>query len=541
MRRQFLFLIVLAIAVGLPKACTVCVVDGMITEDGRPILAKVRHPADPSVRNRVWRTTVNGRYWYISVDSAMGVNETGFAAANTAASDYSEGCSSPVGSYIPSFPSLPDFTNWAYDPATEMISGPEYLINVLGGCATVDQARNHLQNLFMSNKSEILGLFSMLDASGYTSLFEVCLNSWWSEYPTLHPNRTIQNTYGFCVRETAWQYRFDGTDNINVTGDRYETGRVNLQGMLAEKGHISLRLLAHGTAGPDTGYEYYRYGPNRPLAPISDPRNRSCIIVHGVLPNEDPMLVTMWVGIGQADYTVLVPTWVMIRNVPDSIGAGLNGHMFDRSVSLFNKGNELITQQSTYPFEEHIFNEVIDGLLPHWRTFGTPSRDTMERVCQRIAADAYSLLHCLDLTRYDNKAPNVDFDILPDGMTLHFTLKACDPDGEISSVLWNFGDNTSSTLSSPSHTFMAAGDYLISCTVTDNEGVSNTQWIYFTVPFTGDLTGDSSVELDELIFLAQRWLNACAEPLWCDGADFNRSGKVDLADMMIFSNCWVGQ
>lgn len=47
-----------------------------------------------------------------------------------------------------------------------------------------------------------------------------------------------------------------------------------------------------------------------------------------------------------------------------------------------------------------------------------------------------------------------------------------DPDGSIASYAWTFGDGGSATGATASHSFVAAGTYLISLTVTDNRGVS---------------------------------------------------------------------
>lgn len=530
-------------------ACTVLSVHGDITDDGRPIFGKLRHPATLTQIQYVVRISTNPYFWYISVNNTMGVNGRGFATSNaasvvTATCDASS-ASIPLADDELNTITLQDdgliqplnTTSWFIDPATTTYTAGELFYSAMRGCATVDDFRGLVEEIYGYNNSYIRSNFAVIDVVGGASMYEFNQNIWWREYEAVNPNRVAQDTYGFVLRENSWHNQLDGTDKVCVTGDRYETGRVNLQGMLAENGHISVRTLARGTAGSNQGYEFFRYGPNRELAPIADERNRSAILVHGVLPDEDPALSTMWTALGPINYAIFVPTWVMIRTVPAVLGNN-STNMSVIALSLYNKGNEQITQQSTFPFEEHIFNEVLDVLLPHWRAFGTPSRDTMERVCHRIAADAYSLLHCLDLVRNDNKAPVVDFDILPDGMTLHFALNASDPDGEIESVLWNFGNNTTSTQSSPSYTYTTPGDYLISCTVTDNEGVSNTKWAYFQVPFSCDLTGDGQAGLGDLAFLAQRWLDPCGEPFWCDGADMNKSGRVDIMDFSIFAECW---
>lgn len=79
-----------------------------------------------------------------------------------------------------------------------------------------------------------------------------------------------------------------------------------------------------------------------------------------------------------------------------------------------------------------------------------------------------------------------------------------DPDGTISSYLWDFGDGNTSTAANPSHAYSSAGTYSVSLTVTDNQsatGVDNTTATisaaptgdYATVPYN---TGFESGSLD---------------------------------------------
>jgi len=63
-----------------------------------------------------------------------------------------------------------------------------------------------------------------------------------------------------------------------------------------------------------------------------------------------------------------------------------------------------------------------------------------------------------------------------------FALIATDLDGTIDDIEWNFGDGLTSTETSPSHTYAELGTYLVSCTVTDDDGVSITDWRYCVVP-----------------------------------------------------------
>lgn len=73
---------------------------------------------------------------------------------------------------------------------------------------------------------------------------------------------------------------------------------------------------------------------------------------------------------------------------------------------------------------------------------------------------------------YDSR-PVVDFSSVVEGLSVKFTDKSTAYDG-VASWAWSFGDGTSSTLQSPSHTYSAAGTYTVSLRVTDKDGSSTT-------------------------------------------------------------------
>jgi hypothetical protein len=54
-----------------------------------------------------------------------------------------------------------------------------------------------------------------------------------------------------------------------------------------------------------------------------------------------------------------------------------------------------------------------------------------------------------------------------------------------------------------------------------------------------DLNDDGKVWMEDLAILVSYWLDdTCAEPNWCKGADFNRSGATDFYDYAILAQCW---
>jgi PKD repeat protein/sugar lactone lactonase YvrE len=61
------------------------------------------------------------------------------------------------------------------------------------------------------------------------------------------------------------------------------------------------------------------------------------------------------------------------------------------------------------------------------------------------------------------------------GQSVTFSGTASDPDGDAITVLWDFGDGTSSTLLAPgAHTFATAGTYTVRLTATDSRGLAAT-------------------------------------------------------------------
>ena len=64
--------------------------------------------------------------------------------------------------------------------------------------------------------------------------------------------------------------------------------------------------------------------------------------------------------------------------------------------------------------------------------------------------------------------PTANFSFVTSGLTATFTDSSTDAGGTISTHAWTFGDGATSSTTSPSHTYAAAGTYSVSETVTDS-------------------------------------------------------------------------
>ncbi|WP_163995569.1 PKD domain-containing protein [Pyxidicoccus caerfyrddinensis] len=73
-----------------------------------------------------------------------------------------------------------------------------------------------------------------------------------------------------------------------------------------------------------------------------------------------------------------------------------------------------------------------------------------------------------------NQSPVANFNFTTSALTATFSDTSTDADGTIASRSWAFGDGTTSSATSPSKTYTAAGTYAVQLTVTDNAGATGT-------------------------------------------------------------------
>lgn len=128
-----------------------------------------------------------------------------------------------------------------------------------------------------------------------------------------------------------------------------------------------------------------------------------------------------------------------------------------------------------------------------------------------------------------NLPPVASFEFVATGLTVDFTDTSTDPDGFIVSWEWNFGDGSFSNQQNPTHTFDTANTYIVSLTVTDDDGDNGTAGRIIVVqPGPGGTFGDFTevTPLDSLFVTPQDedfWVITTAP------ADYDLDGDLDIA------------
>lgn len=87
------------------------------------------------------------------------------------------------------------------------------------------------------------------------------------------------------------------------------------------------------------------------------------------------------------------------------------------------------------------------------------------------------------LLEAENVAPVASFTQVVNGASVQLTSTSSDTDGQIVSSEWDMGDSTVATGDVVSHSYRQSGEYLVTLTVTDNDGLthSTSQWVTVVV------------------------------------------------------------
>ena len=373
--------------VGNSYSCTTAVISGKATEDGRPLLWKLRDT--DYLENYVKQfPATDGKYAFIglinSIDTLAnevwgGNNEVGFAIMNSASFNVN----------------LEDSIKTKSQPGFFMKKALEI-------CKTLEDFEK-----LLDNTAKPMGLaahFGVIDANGGAAFYEVN-NYTWTKYDANDPKVAPE---GYILRTN---FSETGKPNIGYGFVRLQTAQELFTNTMKEK-PLDYRTIIQEYSrclyNPITQNDYRAIYENEPASDrfihsdnlITSYGSASCIVIQGVKENELPQFTTMWTMIGYPNTTITVPLWVSEAELPhivvynDSLKNSIlnqynmtltkecypidnpDGYHYLRISKLVNKEKTGYIQ-IIEPIERHLFDET-DKKLSQWRNKIPPKQEIAE-------------------------------------------------------------------------------------------------------------------------------------------------------------------
>jgi len=299
--------------------CTVAVVSGRTTGDGRPLMWKNRDTN--FVDNKVIYIT-GAKYNFIGLINAVdikgeevlaGINTEGFAIMNAASPDLAE-------------------------KDKEGDDNGRFMKLVLGECANASDFENLLKKT--TGKYDLAANFGVIDAEGNACFYETGRSSFEkfdTKDPKVAPSGYIVRTnYAFTAPQkyTGGGYiRFERASHLFQTASAQ--GCLNLKFILQEASRdlANEKLHSYPLTSPTI------YDSANPLyINTNDTINRNSTVAvalfHGASSREKAYSATMWIIFGQPISSVAVPLWTMAASVPPALGGQKTAPLNDFSKAL---------------------------------------------------------------------------------------------------------------------------------------------------------------------------------------------------------------
>lgn len=301
--------------------CTVAVVSGKATPDGRPLLWKNR---DTSALPNKMTFLKGSKYSFIGIVHPLdkepknvwtGINSEGFAIMNSASTDLAESAG-----------------------VVGMSENGIFMKRALGECADVADFERLLEET--SGKRQVGANFGVIDAKGNACFFET-RNSSYVKFDANDPRVAprgyiIRTNYAFTspVKNGGGGYiRFERISKLFQTASA--ENRLNVPFILQEAARdlVNEKLHSYPLSDPKAS------DPATPLyINTTDTINRnstvSVALFHGAPSPDKAYLSTMWVLLGQAVCTAAFPMWAYTEGVPEVAGGEGTAPLNDLAIAL---------------------------------------------------------------------------------------------------------------------------------------------------------------------------------------------------------------
>lgn len=282
-------------------SCTIAVISGKYTADGRPLLWKNRDTW--AVNNKIM--FFHGeKYDFIALVNShdksgksvwIGVNSAGFAIMNSASYNLNLG-----------------------DTVKQSGLEGHLMKKALSTCATVEDFENLLKSLPKPTRLE--ANFGVIDANGGAALFE--LSNY--KYVKFDANDPKVAPFGYIIRGN---YSFTGKFGPESSGYiRYNTVNELFYNAVATNSMNAKFIIQdvtrelYNSLTKDDLYKKFRNIPeNTPTFTwfhdfVPRRLSASSVVIQGVKKGENPALATMWAVVGFPLTSIVVPLWVDGQN-----------------------------------------------------------------------------------------------------------------------------------------------------------------------------------------------------------------------------------
>jgi len=352
------------------RACTTAVVSGRATTDGRPLLWKNRDISN--TKNEVAYIN-SGKYAVTAQVNGgarksvwMGVNSAGLCIENSL-------CKDLVG------------------PDSKGPGNGEFMLQALQNCATVDDVEKLLEATNKSGRTTN-GSFGVIDAQGGAVLFEAAPHRYVrfdANDPKVAPDGIIVRSNFSCTGQ-----KFECPPPVDKLGEIYSADRYKRAATILrpEVGKIEVKTLlrfcardlgdADGGAVPGSVNGTTGELPEFVVTKNTIGRSTtvSFAVFHGVKPGENPLLTTMWLGLGDPKFSAAVPCWVATAGVASELsgkdGAPICLAVNDLRARFYDKEREGVytagldqVWQTLWPLEDELVERTA-ARLATWRQVG---------------------------------------------------------------------------------------------------------------------------------------------------------------------------
>jgi len=298
------------LAVGSVWPCTLAVISGRATANGRPLMWKNRDTSDPNNKLMFFK---GPKFDFIALviseaaepaEAWGGQNVAGFAVMNSQAGDLAAPGQKDGGDGNGAFMKL-----------------------ALGECATIKDFENLLVR--EKGKWDLAANFGVIDAEGGACFFETGRSSFQkfdANDPRVAPFGTIVRTnFAFTSHDPLLGGGFERFERIShIIEAGRDANRIDVRFILQEASRDLVHEKLHS-------YPLTRPLPEDPAQPLyihtNDTINRntsvSALVFQGVNARDRAHLATMWVILGQPVAGAAVPVWPAAGRVPAvTTGAG---------------------------------------------------------------------------------------------------------------------------------------------------------------------------------------------------------------------------